>query len=404
MTMSLQSTWTIILSMEKVSIVIPTRNRAHLLVYALRSALEQTYEHIEVVVCDNHSKDNTQEVVHSFPDRCVVSVRTDRDLSMPENWEFALGYATGDYVAYLTDDSYFFPDTIKFALREIKRLGTLVAVWKHCAYFAEDWKESARRNIVYVPHGTGQSVVLDSKESLKRLYDLEDGVTTRIPKSLNSICHMSIIKKVKKVQKNFFLSPCPDYTSAAAVLFNTDRYAFIDAPLYLDGVTPSSIGATTSFNMGKSSRAYIGEFQNGLHEVAWLGIPSSVANIAKGLEAVEKCYPHSFFTIDTKQLVYGTADRLVKAGLNGANVEEFWRTLNAYVVACRSPYFRASYVLRKFLSLVKWLIIKYVRSFPMLEYAEFARGMHVLRGERWGFQTIEECARILQKKHIVRFP
>lgn len=45
------------------SVVMPTRNRGHLLRYGLQSALEQTFSYYEIVVSDNCSSDMTAEVV-----------------------------------------------------------------------------------------------------------------------------------------------------------------------------------------------------------------------------------------------------------------------------------------------------------------------------------------------------
>jgi glycosyltransferase involved in cell wall biosynthesis len=43
------------------SIVMPTRDRAHLLKFALQSALSQTFDDYEILVSDNHSTDNVSE-------------------------------------------------------------------------------------------------------------------------------------------------------------------------------------------------------------------------------------------------------------------------------------------------------------------------------------------------------
>ncbi len=52
-----------------VSVVIPIYNSAALLRGAIQSVLSQTYSHLEVVVVDDSSDDNTESVVHSFGDR-----------------------------------------------------------------------------------------------------------------------------------------------------------------------------------------------------------------------------------------------------------------------------------------------------------------------------------------------
>src|SRR6185369_880714 len=50
------------------SIVIPTYNRSELVHGAIRSVLGQTFDDFEVVVSDNCSTDDTQQVVERFAD------------------------------------------------------------------------------------------------------------------------------------------------------------------------------------------------------------------------------------------------------------------------------------------------------------------------------------------------
>ena len=51
-----------------VSVVIPTYNHAHFLGRALQSVIDQTYTNWEAIVIDNHSTDNTDEVMTRFAD------------------------------------------------------------------------------------------------------------------------------------------------------------------------------------------------------------------------------------------------------------------------------------------------------------------------------------------------
>ena len=70
------------------SIVMPTRNRASLLKSSLKTAVDQSFDDYEVVVCDNNSKDDTREVVEAFMSESsrIRYVNPERDLSMCENW------------------------------------------------------------------------------------------------------------------------------------------------------------------------------------------------------------------------------------------------------------------------------------------------------------------------------
>lgn len=383
--------------MPKISIIIPTRNRGHLLRYALKSAVQQTYKDLEIVVCDNYCIDNTKEIVDSFDNGNIIYMRTDKILSMPDNWEFALSKASGEYIAYLTDDSYLLPNGMDVAMKELNRFDLKVAVWKHCAYFASDWLEPARKNILYLPTVTYKSYLMNSRESLKKLFCMDGQIFSMVPKSLNSLCHRSIIEKAVSVQRRFFLPSCPDYTSAAGILLNVAEYVLIDQPLYIDGVTPSSIGATSNFNLGESTQTCMSEFSTGLTDIAYLGMPTSTAAIAKSLEAVRDFYLDTRLEINKKAVLCTIVDSLIKLKSNGANTDSYWKILNSHL-ATQPTSIRLAAVKQKIMSKLKWMIIKKLRSSSRLEYLERFRNIDILDGTEWKFNNIEESAKIVGQR------
>jgi len=92
----------------KVSIIIPTFNRAKYLTRAVSSALAQDYNDIEVIVSDNDSTDDTHVVAERFmDDERFKYFKNSKNLGMVPNWRKALNeYATGDFFIILSDDDY----------------------------------------------------------------------------------------------------------------------------------------------------------------------------------------------------------------------------------------------------------------------------------------------------------
>jgi len=90
-----------------VSIIIPTYNRAHIVLRAVASALFQTHRNIEVLVVDDGSTDNTLEVLAELADpRLRVLTQENQGVSVARN--NGLANAAGDYVAFCDSDDWLF--------------------------------------------------------------------------------------------------------------------------------------------------------------------------------------------------------------------------------------------------------------------------------------------------------
>ncbi len=71
--------------MAKVSVCIPTYNRANLLHYAVNSVLNQTYNDFELIITDDGSKDNTAEVVSQWNDSRIRYIRHPQNIGKSNN-------------------------------------------------------------------------------------------------------------------------------------------------------------------------------------------------------------------------------------------------------------------------------------------------------------------------------
>jgi glycosyltransferase involved in cell wall biosynthesis len=103
----------------RVSVVIPTFNRARFVPDAIRSALRQTHRDLAVIVVDDGSTDGTTEVVARLADDRVDYVRIDRSGSPARARNVGISRATGQFVAFLDSDDVWLPEKIE---RQIEAL------------------------------------------------------------------------------------------------------------------------------------------------------------------------------------------------------------------------------------------------------------------------------------------
>ncbi|WP_102275726.1 glycosyltransferase family 2 protein [Cytobacillus massiliigabonensis] len=123
-----------------VSILIPTYNRPHYFELALTSALQQTYPNIEILVGDDSSNDDTENLLLSkyLPAHSNITfVRNPRTLGSLDNNLSLFEKANGRYINYLMDDDLFYPEKIE----------------KMMAYFLNDHNEeislvTSHRNLI----------------------------------------------------------------------------------------------------------------------------------------------------------------------------------------------------------------------------------------------------------------
>lgn len=124
----------VILEHPLVSVVIPAYNRPHTLKIAIDSVLEQTYPNIEIIICDDSSNNEVQQMLEaaylqSYPQ--IKYHKNEKNLFL-ENWHKCFGLASGEYINYLMDDDVFHKEKISkllYFFNEIENI-TLVTSYR----------------------------------------------------------------------------------------------------------------------------------------------------------------------------------------------------------------------------------------------------------------------------------
>lgn len=117
------------ISAPLISVIIPTYNRVDTVGNAINSALAQTYTNIEIIVVDDGSTDNTEELIKNFPTANYVKKPNGGQASARN---MGLKHANGKYIASLDSDDIWHPTFIAKLVEKLEEeeLDFVFANWQ----------------------------------------------------------------------------------------------------------------------------------------------------------------------------------------------------------------------------------------------------------------------------------
>jgi len=116
------------MALPRVSILIPTYNRADYLLAALDSALHQTFSELEIIVVDDGSMDDTAEVIRKYTDPRLQFIQQ-KNCGVSAALNTAWRAARSEFIAMLGSDDEMLPAQIETLLNYIEREPTLGMVY-----------------------------------------------------------------------------------------------------------------------------------------------------------------------------------------------------------------------------------------------------------------------------------
>ena len=143
-----------VVSHPLVTIAIPTFNRASLLKDCVLSALAQSYPRFEVLVADNASTDETQQVLAQFTDQRLRIVRHKTNIGLLPNWNFCLAEAKAKYIVFVSDDDRIAPHMLERMVSLIEREPQIPSVLALCDVY-ESTRATTYRTAPSKKFGTG---------------------------------------------------------------------------------------------------------------------------------------------------------------------------------------------------------------------------------------------------------
>ena len=238
--------------MNRILVVVPTRNRARLAQAAIASVLRQGVATL-ILVSDNSTNPAESEELErhcaGLHSAAVTYVRPEQPLAMTPHWEWALnrGLKLGGFthVLFLTDRMVF----KAHALVEIARVAALHPA--SVISYNYDRVDDDR-----------QPVVLDQRDWTGRLFEIPSTQLLRlsagailppcIPRPLNAVVPVEVLAAVRRRFGSVFTSFAPDYALAYRMLTVLDSILYYDVPALVHYAQGRSNG--TTYSKGIASR------------------------------------------------------------------------------------------------------------------------------------------------------
>lgn len=125
----------------KVSVIIPTYNRAQSLSRSIQSVLGQTYKNFELIIVDDGSEDNIEEVIRGFNDSRIKYFRHDVNLGGSAARNTGIKNSTGEYVAFLDSDDEWLEKKLELQVRAMESRPSDDWGGVYCSFIDTDQKD-----------------------------------------------------------------------------------------------------------------------------------------------------------------------------------------------------------------------------------------------------------------------
>lgn len=133
----------------KVSVIIPTYNRADLLPRAINSVLNQTFKDFELIVVDDGSTDNTKELISDFQkkDNRIQYIWQENSGAPAKPKNTGIKNSKGEFLAFLDSDDEWLPEKLEKQLKLFEKDKDLGIVGCNCwnIYVGEKYRKTKYR-------------------------------------------------------------------------------------------------------------------------------------------------------------------------------------------------------------------------------------------------------------------
>lgn len=103
-----------------ISVIIPTFNRAKTIQRAVNSVLKQTYKDIEVIIIDDGSTDNTEDIIKEINNSKIKYIKLDKNYGACYARNVGINMAKGEYLTFQDSDDEWVEEKLQLQLNNLK--------------------------------------------------------------------------------------------------------------------------------------------------------------------------------------------------------------------------------------------------------------------------------------------
>ncbi|HRI00841.1 MAG TPA: glycosyltransferase [Saprospiraceae bacterium] len=231
-----------------ISFLYPTRDRPSFLERCLFSMSKLSFIDFEIIITDNSINKSALQVYELYKiDTRIKYFSTGGNLSMSENYNYALSLAKGEYVSALTDKLFMKKNSLEIIYKIVKEHDLDLLNWRESTFALIDEDKSLEEGFIYTLPVKNDLIFYNPKEELKYLIDFKKHRVDDIEKYYRGKLFIGCAKREKigdyLLGNKFFQIYAPDYTTRTILLSKIEKCAEITLPLQSSIQTKTSNGA-----------------------------------------------------------------------------------------------------------------------------------------------------------------
>jgi glycosyltransferase involved in cell wall biosynthesis len=209
---------------QRITIIIPTRERCDTLRWAIKTCVTQDYDQLEILISDNASTDATRDVIAEYDDSRIRYVNPGRRLGMSEHWEYAFSHVTSGLLGVIGDDDGLLPGAIEELAHIIDPDRPLV--WPIQQYFWPSFADPDLANCVVLPLKQTARLREVQSADVVRSVMADSSKYPMLPSPYFGLVPAAAFDRIRQMSYQVFHSIIPDIYAGFAVASVCDTYLF----------------------------------------------------------------------------------------------------------------------------------------------------------------------------------